>query len=132
MATLTQRRKTDRERLKRWRKKKLAEGNKQFLIMLTPEAQKVLDREKDRTGEPYVQIINRSIIGVEDGPPSASVKTEARPAWQQKMIRRIKMLRSEGYTYTAIAQTFNDEGIKTFKGFGKWGSSAVSYLDRNG
>lgn len=132
MATLLQRRKTDRERLKRWRKKKLEEGNKQFLIMLTPEAQKVLDREKARTGKPYVQIINSLIISVEDGPPSASAKTEVRPAWQQKMIRRIKKLRSEGYTYTAIAKTFNDEGIKTFKGFGKWRSSAVSYLDRNG
>ena len=132
MATLTQRRKTDRERLKRWRKKKLAEGNKQFLIMLTPEAQKVLDREKARTGKPYVQIINSLIISVEDGPPSASAKTEVRPAWQQKMIRRIKKLRSDGYTYTAIAKIFNDEGIKTFKGFGQWRSSAVSYLDRNG
>jgi hypothetical protein len=132
MATLTQRRKTDRERLKRWRKKKLAEGNKQFLIMLTPEAQKVLNREKARTGKPYVQIINSLIIGIEDGPPSASDKTEARPAWQQKMIRRIKKLRSEGYTYTAIAKKFNDEEIKTFKGFGKWRSSAVSYLFKNG
>jgi len=132
MATLTQRRKTDRERLKRWRKKKLEEGNKQFLIMLTPEAQKVLDREKARTGKPYVQIINSLIISVEDGPPSASAKTEVRPAWQQKMIRRIKKLRSDGYTYTAIAKIFNDEGIKTFKGFGQWRSSAVSYLDRNG
>jgi len=132
MATLLQRRKTDRERLKRWRKKKLEEGNKQFLIMLTPEAQKVLDREKARTGKPYVQIINSLIISVEDGPPSASAKTEVRPAWQQKMIRRIKKLRSDGYTYTAIAKIFNDEGIKTFKGFGQWRSSAVSYLDRNG
>ena len=132
MATLTQRRKTDRERLKRWRKKKLAEGNKQFLIMLTPEAQKVLDREKARTGKPYVQIINSLIIRVEDGPPRAQEKTKARPAWQQNMIRRIKKLRSEGYTYTAIAKKFNDEEIKTFKGFGKWRSSAVSYLDKKG
>ena len=131
MATLTQRRKTDRERLKRWRKKKLAEGNKQFLIMLTPEAQKVLNREKARTGKPFVQIINSLIISVEDSPPSAPDKTRARPAWQQKVIRRIKTLRSEGYTYTAIAKKFNDEEIKTFKGFGKWRSSTVSYLDRS-
>ena len=132
MATLTQRRKTDRERLKRWRKKKLAEGNKQFLIMLTPEAQKVLNREKARTGKAYVQIINSLIISVEDGPPGASDKTKTRPAWQQKMIQRIKKLRLEGYTYTAIAKKFNDEEIKTFKGFGKWRSGTVSYLDRNG
>lgn len=86
MATLAQRRKTDRERLKRWRKKKLEEGNKQILIMLTPEAQKVLDREKARTGEPHVQIINRAIISVEEGPPSASAKTKTRPPWQQNVM----------------------------------------------
>jgi len=86
MATLAQRRKTDRERLKRWRKKKLGEGNKQILIMLTAEAQKVLDREKVRTGEPYVQIINRAIISVEEGSPSASAKTKARPPWQRNIM----------------------------------------------
>jgi hypothetical protein len=86
MTTLAQRRKTDRERLKRWRKKKLEEGNKQTLIMLTPEAQKVLDREKARTGEPYVQIINRAIISVEKESPSASTKTKARPPWQQNVM----------------------------------------------
>ena len=100
--------------------------------MLTPEAQKVLNREKARTGKAYVQIINSLIISVEDGPPGASDKTKTRPAWQQKMIQRIKKLRLEGYTYTAIAKKFNDEEIKTFKGFGKWRSGTVSYLDRNG
>jgi hypothetical protein len=62
MANIHQRRKTDRERQKRWHKKKLAEGNKQIHIMLTPEAQEILNRERDRTGEPYVQIINRLIV----------------------------------------------------------------------
>ncbi|MFC1830386.1 hypothetical protein ACFL0O_12350, partial [Thermodesulfobacteriota bacterium] len=59
--------KADRERQKRWRKKKLAAGNRQTLIMLTPEAQEVLNLEKDRTGETYVQIINRAIINLEEG-----------------------------------------------------------------
>jgi hypothetical protein len=70
MTAINQRRKTDRERQKRWRKRKLAEGNKQTLLMLTPEAQEVLKREKDRTGETYVQIINRAIINIEESPPS--------------------------------------------------------------
>jgi hypothetical protein len=61
MVTIKQRRKTDRDRLKRWRRKKLEGGHKQIQIMLTPEAQKVLENEKKRTGEPYVQIINRVI-----------------------------------------------------------------------
>jgi len=62
MATIHQRRKADRERQKRWRKKKLAEGKKQIHIMLTPEAQEVIERQKDRTGETYVEIINRLIV----------------------------------------------------------------------
>ena len=64
MATLEQRRKTDRARQKRWRERKLAEGQKQILIMLTPEAQEVLKYVKEHSGETYVQIINRSIIEI--------------------------------------------------------------------
>jgi hypothetical protein len=79
MATIEQRRKTDRERFKRWRKKKLAEGNRQIQLMITPEAQKALKDEKARTGEPYVQIINRAIINVGKGLSSISAKTKTRP-----------------------------------------------------
>jgi hypothetical protein len=79
MVTIEQRRKTDRERRERWRKKKLAEGCKQIQFMITPKAQKVLKREKDRTGEPFVQIINRGIINLEKSLPSLTVKTETRP-----------------------------------------------------
>jgi hypothetical protein len=42
--------------------------------MLTPKAQEVLKREKGRTGESYVQIINRAIISIEEGHPSTSIK----------------------------------------------------------
>ncbi len=117
---------------KRWVKKKLAEGNKQIRLMLTPEAQRVLNREKARTGEPYVQIINRLIVGIEEDPSSATDKTKARPAWQQKMIRRIRKLRSERKSYSAIAKIFNDEGIETFTGTGKWQSGSVHHLDIRG
>ncbi len=84
MATIEQRRKTDRKRQKRWRKKKLAEGNKQTLLMLTPKAQKVLKNEKSRTGEPYVQIINRAIISIEEDHPSISIKQRYGPMSNQK------------------------------------------------
>lgn len=79
MVTIEQRRKTDRERRERWRKRKLTEGCKQIQLMITPEAQKVLNREKERTGEPFVQIINRGIINLEKSLPSVSGKTETRP-----------------------------------------------------
>ena len=76
MATIHQRRKVDRERQKRWRRNKLAKGNKQTLLMLTPEAQRVLDKEKARTGEPFVSIINRLIIEYEKELPRTSEEIE--------------------------------------------------------
>jgi len=79
MATIHQRRKTDRERQKRWRKKKIAEGNKQILVMLRPEAQNVLKREKELTGKPYVQIINRLIMNLGNTQTSISDEIEVWP-----------------------------------------------------
>jgi len=79
MTTIHQRRKVDRERQKRWRKKKLADGQKQTLVMLGPEAQKVLKREKDITGIPYVQLINRAIIELGKKRPSISDEIEVWP-----------------------------------------------------
>ena len=88
MITIEQRRKTDRERRERWRKRKLAEGCKQIQLMITPEAQMVLKREKERTGEPFVQIINHGIINLEKGLPSITGKTEIRPSISQKVKTR--------------------------------------------
>ena len=84
MMTIEQRRKADRERRERWRKRKIAEGNKQIQLMITPEAQKVLKREKERTGEPFVQIINRGIINLEKILPSIAGKTKIPPSISEK------------------------------------------------
>jgi hypothetical protein len=132
LQTIYQRRQTDRERLKRWRKKKLAEGNRQIQLMLTPESHEILKREKHLTGEPYVQIINRVIVEIGKELPGISDGLEARTFKKQKMIRRIRKLRSEGMSYSEIAQTFNNAGIETFKGFGKWRSESVRYWDKKG
>ena len=79
MPIIAKRRKKDRERQQRWRQKKLAEGHKPIQLMLTPEAQEVLARQKDRTGEPYVQIINRAIIGIEARIPRSSDEIKVWP-----------------------------------------------------
>ena len=84
MATIEQRRKTDRERRERWRKRKLSAGNKQIQIMITPEAQKVLNLEKERSGEPFVQIINRAIMNIGEVHPSISEKTAPGPNISEK------------------------------------------------
>ena len=131
MKSLEKRRRSDRERLKRWRKKKLADGNKQIQLMLVPEAQKILIQEKERTGEPYVHIVNRAIVHI-DQSRSNTRATNQRPPASQKIVSRIRQLWSEGYTYAAIADTFNNEGLTTFKNSGKWIASAVLDLDRKG
>lgn len=132
MKTIEERRKADRERLKRWRKKKLADGNKQIQLMLTQEAQKILIREKERSGKPYVHIINRAIIYIEQNRTSSLDITKELPPEQQNIVRRIRQLWSEGYTYSAIADIFNNEGLTTFKDSGKWQASSVLDLDKKG
>jgi len=47
--------------------------------MLTPEAQAILEHEKSRTGEPYVQIVHRAIIELDKGLPITSSKNNAQP-----------------------------------------------------
>lgn len=79
MLTIEQRRKTDRKRRERWRKKKLAQGCKQIQLMLTPEAQAILEHEKSRTGEPYVQIIHRAILELDKGLLITSSKNKTQP-----------------------------------------------------
>jgi hypothetical protein len=129
--SLEKRRKSDRERLKRWRKKKLADGNKQIQLMLAPEAQKVLIQEKERTGEPYVNIVNRAIVHIEQNRSNTSKGNERTPA-QKKIVHRIRQLWSEGFTYSAIADIFNYEGLTVPKNYGKWQASIVLDLDSKG
>jgi len=79
MLTIEQRRQTDRKRRERWRKRKIEQGCKQVQLMLTPEAQTILEQEKSLTGEPYVQIIHRAIFGLDKGLPTTSSKNKAHP-----------------------------------------------------
>ena len=52
--------------------------------MITPEAQKVLNLEKKRSGEPFVQIINRAIMNIGEIHPSISEKTVPGPNIPEK------------------------------------------------
>lgn len=101
MLTIEQRRETDRKRRERWRKKKLAQGCKQIQLMLTPEAQTILEHEKSRTGEPYVQIIHRAISSLDKGlsiaysqkkePPENSKTNNAQTGDSGKTKKRSKI-----------------------------------------
>jgi len=119
MATIHQRRKIDRERQKRWRKKKLADGQKQTLVMLGPEAQEILKGEKERTGEPYVKIINRAIIGLKKKLPK--VPKNVRKKREQEAIRdQMPKMDREGKNRSQTSKRPDVEGIPTLSGKGKW------------
>lgn len=62
MTTLAQRRKTDRERQKRWRQRQHNQGKKQISVMISLKAQLILHREKKRTGQTNSEIIERAIL----------------------------------------------------------------------
>lgn len=62
MATLADRRKTDRERQKRWRNRQQHLGKKQVSAMISLKAQLVLTREKKRTGRTNSEIIEEAIL----------------------------------------------------------------------
>ncbi len=62
MATLADRRKTDRERQKRWRDRQQSMGKKQVSAMISLKAQLILNREKKRTGRTNSEIIETAIL----------------------------------------------------------------------
>lgn len=62
MATLNQRRQTDRERQQRWRERQKKDGKKQVSAMISLKAQLILNREKRRTNETTSEVIERAIL----------------------------------------------------------------------
>ena len=66
MATIADRRRTDRERQQRWRDRQRSRGKKQISAMISLKAQLILNREKKRTGETASDIIERAILNLAD------------------------------------------------------------------
>jgi len=62
LTTLADRRKTDRERQKRWRDRQQRKGKKQVSAMISVKAQLILNREKKRTGQTNSDIIESAIL----------------------------------------------------------------------
>lgn len=62
MATLNQRRQTDRERQKRWRERQKNDGKKQISAMISLKAQIILNREKRRTNGTTSEVIEKAIL----------------------------------------------------------------------
>ena len=64
MATIRERRSSDRRRQKRWRERQISQGKKQISAMISLKAQLILSREKKRSGETNSQVIERAILAL--------------------------------------------------------------------
>jgi hypothetical protein len=53
---------TEKERLRKWREKNRAQGRKSFTVMLSREAQSILNDEKESTGKSYSAIIESAVV----------------------------------------------------------------------
>ena len=133
LKTIEQRRKTDRERQKRWRENKLAAGNKPIQLMLTPEAQDILKQEKRRTGEPFVSIINRAIIGLKGKwSEVAAEKQQDRELEQQAIHEMILKMDRDGKDEWQISRILNESGVPTWDDKGEWYPSTIRSFLKSG
>ncbi|MDA8140927.1 MAG: hypothetical protein M0036_19950 [Desulfobacteraceae bacterium] len=77
MATLKERRRTDKERQKRWRLRQREKGKKQISAMLSLKAQIILNREKRRTHSTTSDVIERAVLQLAEAPKDAKPQEPA-------------------------------------------------------
>ena len=64
MATLVQRRSVDKRRQQRFRLRKSAEGKKPVTAYISETAQRILNEQKEKTGESHSEIVERAILNL--------------------------------------------------------------------
>ena len=129
MATLQERRKSDRKRSNRYRKNKQAEGGRLIQVMLSPAANEILVGEQNRTGEPLVSIVNRAIAGLKDTSLEVPVETQQERELEQKSIHDlIREMDKKGRDEWQISKTLKDKGYPTFDDKDKWYPSTIRNL----
>lgn len=132
MATLQERRKSDRKRSIRYRKKKQTEGGRLIQVMLSPVANEILEREKKMTGESLVSIVNRAIVGLKEISLEVPVETQQETKLENKPIHdSILEMDKKGRDEWQISKTLNDKGYPTFDDKDKWYPSTIrNFLNR--
>jgi len=126
LATLQERRKSDRKRSNRYRGKKMAEGGRLIQVMLSPAVNEILVGEQNRTGESLVSIVNRAIAGLKETSLEVPVETQPEIEIEQKSIHDlIRELDKKGQDEWQISKTLNDKGYPTFDDKDKWYPSTI-------
>jgi hypothetical protein len=57
-----------------------------------------------------------------------STESDTGQDYRQTLLQRIQGMREKGMTYSKIASQFNEEGVATVSGTGKWYPSTISQL----
>jgi len=132
LATLQERRKSDRKRSIRYRKKKQTEGGRLIQVMVSPAANEILEREKKLTGESLVSIVNRAIVGLKEISLEVPVEKQQETELENKPIHDLILeMDKKGRDEWQISKTLNDKGYPTFDDKDKWYPSTIrNFLNR--
>ena len=130
-------------RKQRMRERRQQAGLKAELVWLTPEAQAAMAALR-QPGETIDAVVNRALITLQGltqagaphvpsrGPSHVPSPTE-RPSYETyraTILQRIAALRAQQspVSWQQIADAFNQEGLATLSGRGKWDKSTVASL----
>ena len=97
--------------------------------MLTLEARKVLDQEREQTGESITAIVNRAILQL--AAEDKAERTDTLGTRQQELDRlmaKIIIMDDQGMNQAQIARALNDKGVQTFSGKGTWYPATIRNL----
>jgi len=126
LATLQERRKSDRKRSNRYREKRRTEGGRLIQVMLSSAASEILEQEQKCTGESLVSIVNRAIEGLKDISLEVPVEKQPERKLEQKPIHDlIYEMDKKGRDEWQISKALNDKGYPTFDDKDKWYPSTI-------
>ena len=64
MATLKERRESDKRRVKAWRERQAKEGKKNLSVTISQKVHKILLQQKEKTGETNSEIVERALLSL--------------------------------------------------------------------
>jgi hypothetical protein len=86
-----------------------------------------LGQSNDQSGEPQrVQKPRKKTSQLQETPESTGSDEAA--DYRQTLLQRIQRMRQQGMTINQIASQFNEEGVATVSGTGKWYYSSISHI----
>ena len=96
--------------------------------MLTQEAGKALDQEREKTGESMTAIVNRAILQLGHPETAESSGLGTRQPERDDIMAKILIMTMQGLNQSQIARALNDKGVQTFTGRGKWYPGTIRNL----